>query len=70
MDDSKTELGPFGRIAKITLIVHIIYNMNCIKNIIKNLQKKKNLTQKSFHLKKYNCNTELFSMKGLWFHQS
>lgn len=70
MDDSKTDLGPFRLIAKIALIVHIIYNVNCVKNIITNLQKEKNLRRESFHLKKYNYNTELFSMICLLFHQS
>lgn len=70
MDDSKTELGPFRLIAKRPLIVHIIYYINCVKNIVMNLQKEKNWKQESLHLKKYNCNTELFSTKGLLFHQS
>lgn len=53
MDDSKTKLGPFRLIAKIPLIVHIIYYVNCVKNIVTNLQKeKKKLETRIFASKK------------------
>lgn len=52
MDDSKTKLGPFRLIAKIPLIVHIIYYVNCVKNIVTNLQKEKKLETRTFASKK------------------